>query len=279
MKIASTFQFENIQGFKFGSNPFGQPKMFAHVYFIDGLLIDTGHRNMRKEIMKLLHSLPVHQIYITHHHEDHTGNLKQLQDHFKCPTYASSMCVELMKKPPKISPAQWMTWGNRPANFNIQIQENHLKTPNYCFEIIPIPGHAVDMVCLFEREKGWLFSADLWVHDYIRYFMRAESMRQQIESMKKVLTLDFEVMLCSHNPQFKNGKNRLEKKLQFFEDFYGEVAKLNHQGYSISSIIREMNLKRSWQIRILSLGELSTINMVRSVIRDEESRLGNLFYK
>ena len=97
--------------------------------------------------------------------------------------------------------------------------------------------------------------------------------------MKKVLTLDFEVMLCSHNPQFKNGKNRLEKKLQFFEDFYGEVAKLNHQGYSISSIIREMNLKRSWQIRILSLGELSTINMVRSVIRDEESRLGNLFYK
>ena len=272
MKVSKSFQHGSVKGFKFGSSKFGQPKMFVNAYFIDGLLIDTGHSNMKKEVMATLSGLPIEQIFITHHHEDHTGNLNVLQKHFRCPAYSSSLCAEMMKNPPGISFAQWLTWGNRPANFELKIKDHFIETQNHFFEIVPIPGHAIDMVALYEKKEGWLFSADLFVSEYIRYFMRAESMKEQINSLKKVLELDFEILFCSHNSQFENVKEKLQRKLEFFENFYGKVAQLHHKGYSITRIFKEMKLKKNWSVRLLSTGELSTLNMVKSVIRDENNQ-------
>ena len=270
MKIAKKFQYQDIQGFKFGSSPIGKPTMFSHAYFVDGLLIDTGHRNMRKAALAYLKELPVEQIFLTHHHEDHTANLRPLQQHFQCPSYASEKCVELMKNPPDISFAQWLTWGKTEANFDIQVTANQIRTNKYTFDLIPIPGHAVDMLALHEPNQGWLFSADLWVNEYIRFFMRPESMKAQITSMKRAAQLDFEVMLCSHNPQFEGGKAKLLKKIQFMEEFYGRAATLYQQGLKAKEIMKQMKLKESWPIRIISGGALSTLNMVKAVIRDEK---------
>ena len=270
LKVSKFFQHQTVRGFKFGSNFLGRPRMFSHVYFIDGLLIDTGHSNMRNEVFDAISPLPVDQIFLTHHHEDHTGNLGLFQKHFNCPSYASRLCRQLMEEPPKISVAQWLIWGRAKPNFNIEVKENRLDTPQYSFELIPIPGHAVDMVALFERNEGWLFSADLFVSEYIRFFMRSESMGQQINSIKHILQLDFKVLFCSHNPQFENGKEKLAQKLDFFEDFYGNVARYHHEGYSVEAIFKAMGIKKSWGIRLLSTGELSTRNMINAVIRDEQ---------
>ena len=272
MKKTASFQHDSIQAHRFGFSLLGKPKMFVHTYFIDGLLIDTGQSLMRKEVLECLNVLPIEQIYITHHHEDHTGNLNALQQKLNCPAYASTSCVELMKKPPNISFAQHISWGKRPPNFNLLPKNDFIATPNYRFQIIPIPGHAKDMVALYEANEGWLFSADLWVYDYIRYFMYSESMSEQMESLKRVLALDFDVLLCSHNPQFRRVKQRLQNKLDFFENFYTQVARLHHEGHSIRSIFKEMKLKRTWHIRILSGGTLSTKNMIKSVIRDENQK-------
>ena len=96
-KVFKSFQHQGVQCFQFGSNPFGAPRMFSHAYFIDGLLIDTGHRHMRKAALDAIKSLPVQQILITHHHEDHSGNLNLLENHFNCPVWGSKRCAELMK--------------------------------------------------------------------------------------------------------------------------------------------------------------------------------------
>ena len=275
MKLTSSFKHDGIQGFKFGSWPFGKPKLFVHTFFVDGLLIDTGHSNMRKEVMQTLSPLEVNQIFITHHHEDHSGNLIAFQNHFKCPTYASSLCVELMKNPPPISFAQWLAWGKTAPNFNIIPEDKTINTPNHQFDLIPIPGHAIDMLGLYEKNKGWLFSGDLFVNDYIRYFMRNESMATQIESIKKVLKLDFEILMCNHNPQLNGGKKRLQNKLNFFEDLYGKVSDLHQKGFSVNAIIKALKIKRSTFIRILSTGNLSTVNMIKSIIRDEQLKEKN----
>ena len=276
MKLTDSFQFDKVQGFKFGSWPFGRPRMFSHVYFVDGLLIDTGHSNMRKAVYDVVSSLPLEQIYITHHHEDHTGNLTFIQKQLACPAFSSARCAVLMKNPPPISFAQWLTWGKSTPNFKLKVEEENIRTSQYHFELIAIPGHAVDMVCLYEANEGWLFSADLFVSEYIRYFMRSESMKQQIESIQKVLKKDFDVMFCGHNPQFKNGKQKLRNKLEFLQDFYGNVVKRYENGFSVGAIARDMGLKKKWSIRLLSGGELSPLNMIRAVIRDETEVNGGL---
>lgn len=274
MKKVKSFKDGPVEGYKFGSVPIGKPRMFSHVFFIDGLLIDTGHPNMRKEAVAAISTWPVEQIFITHHHEDHRGNLDVLKSHFDCPAYASRRCIEISKKTLQSNFAQLLVWGRVGPTSAMTVEEVEIRTPKYTFELIPIPGHAEDQFCLYEREQGWLFSADLWVSPYIRYFMRSESMSEQIESIKRVLQLDFGPMYCSHNPQFEGGKEKLAQKLQFFEDFYGKAAGLYHEGHSPRRIMKRMGLKESWTTRILSTGALSGLNMVKAVVRDEQAKEG-----
>jgi len=272
MKLSDSFQFNGIKGFKFGSLPIGKPRRFVYVYYIDGLLIDTGHYHMRKEILASVLNLNVEQIYLTHHHEDHTGNVALISKHFNCSVYTSKLCAEIMQKPPRINFLQQVVWGKAKPFEAAIVKKDFIETNNYRFEIIAAPGHAIDMVCLLEKNEGWLFSADLWVANRIKFFMRPESMAQQIESLKKILQFDFEVLLCSHNPQLKNGKACLQKKLIFLQDFYQKVASLYQQGYPAKVILNKMDMQENKPMKWLSGGALSSLNMVLSVIRDENSR-------
>jgi len=68
MKSVTSFNFKEIEGYRFGYSPLGKPKLLVYIYFIDGLLIDTGQRTMQKEVLNTLKPLPVEQIFITHHH-------------------------------------------------------------------------------------------------------------------------------------------------------------------------------------------------------------------
>lgn len=266
--MIETIRHQEVLGYRFPTSILGQSKSFSQLFFVDGLLIDTAHRKMKNEALDLVKKLNVSQILITHHHEDHTGNLNDIQTYFNCPVYASKECVELMKNPPKLSVAQKLFWGNRPANHDMIPIQNEIKTEHYKFQLIPVPGHAKDMLALYEPNQGWLFSADLFIHHRIAYFLEDESIKQQIQSLKTVLDLDFEVMFCSHNPLIKNGKQKLKDKLHFLEDFVENVLVLHQKGHSATEIFQILNLKEPKFLNFVSKGKLSKMNMVHSVIRD-----------
>lgn len=272
MFVHDHFQHDDVRAFRFGYHPLGKPTMFVHCFLVDGLMIDTGQSQARQAILDTLGQQPVEQIFITHHHEDHTGNLPQLRAQFGCPTYSSARCAEMMQDPPRISLAQKLVWGERPPDHDLTPIEDVLETSKHRFELIPIPGHAEDMVALYEPDRGWLFSADLYVHHRIKYFMASESMLGQIQSLKRVLALDFEVLFCAHNPQMAGGKDKVHQKLTFFEDFYGQVGQLHDQGYRTKAIFRQMELDEKWFTRILSGGHLSGLNMVRAAVRDHREQ-------
>lgn len=270
MKIIETFNFEQVTGFKFGKSLYGIPKLYSHIYYIDGLLIDTGHRRMAEDVLDTVKELKVDKIYITHFHEDHSGNIALLSNHFNCPVFSSKLCSEIMRSPPPISMSQKMSWGNRPPYNDLIPISGSIKSNQYEFQIIDIPGHAPDMAALYEPTMKWLFSADLYVNSFIGYFLRPESTIQQIDSIKKILELDFDTLLCSHNPQFNNGKEKLDKKLKFLESFYQSVKSEYEKGKTAQEIFKALELKEFWFVRIISGGALSRLNMVKSVVRDIE---------
>lgn len=266
--VNNKFQYDEVTGLRFPTSLLGQAKAYSHIYYVDGLLIDTGHSRRKKEVIATTNDLVIKKIFVTHHHEDHTGNALSLQQKFNCEIFGSEKCCELMKNPPKLSFAQKLYWGLRPSQPNIKHVSNLIETDKFKFQIIPIPGHAEDMVALYEPERKWLFSSDLYVNSHIGYFLYSESMSRQIESIGIVLKLDFEVMFCSHNPKFEDAKSKLEKKLNFLENFQGEVQALYGKGYLPKAIMREMKLKEYTMIKLLSGGDLSKLNMVKSVIRE-----------
>lgn len=51
----------------------GPFEMSMYVYYIDGILIDTGTRTMLPELQPFYESVPIDLVRITHPHEDHIG--------------------------------------------------------------------------------------------------------------------------------------------------------------------------------------------------------------
>ena len=90
----------------------------------------------------------------------------------------------------------------------------------------------------------------------------------QIDSIKKLLTLDFDTLFCSHNPKVKDGKQRLQNKLNFFEDFAGKVTTLYDEGMRSSEIFSAMKLKENYYYKVLTVGNFTAENMVKSVVKD-----------
>lgn len=271
MIVKKRFQHEEVTGFKFGYTPVGSPKLFVYFYYVDGLLIDTGQRKACKQILAATKPLPVEQIFVTHHHEDHSGNIPQLRQQHNCLAYAPALTCEMMKAPPYMSFPRRLLWGVREPYSDLAPIGHQIKTKNYCFDVIATPGHASDMVVLHEPAKKWLFSADLYVNHYIGYMLDDESISKQIDSTRKILELDFEVMFCSHNPQLSQGKKQLAEKLDFLDSFFERVATEYQNGLTAQEIMRKLKLREDWLVRSLSGGQLSKLNMVRSVIRDLET--------
>ena len=54
MKICEQSRWGDIEAFKLGSSPIGRPIMCVYCYAVDGLLIDTGHSNMRRCVSDLM---------------------------------------------------------------------------------------------------------------------------------------------------------------------------------------------------------------------------------
>ena len=272
MLVSHKFKHDDVVGLKYGYRLIGKPKMFAHIYFVDGLLIDTGQSNARSKIVEDTKNLPVDQIFLTHHHEDHSGNIKPLKVQHQCDVFASEECSRIMKNPPKLSFAQKFTWGDRESCEEIIPIGDSLETNKYSFQVIPVPGHSPDMAVLFESDRKWLFSSDLYINSYIGYFIDTESIKDQIDSIKKILELDFKFMFCSHNPQFSNAKLQLSKKLHFLEESFDKVASLYAKGFSAKQIFKELNLKEKWFVKFFSGNHLSKMNMIDSIVRDIKKR-------
>ena len=264
-------KFLDIDMWCMGSYWFGEPKMFVYSFLVDGLLIDTGQPNIQKIFLSALSDEEISQCVVTHHHEDHSGNADAIKNNFNIEVFGSPKCAEILKSPPKVSPAQSMSWGQNSRVDLTPLDLNEVvKTNKYTFQIIETPGHAVDMIALYESNEGWLFSADNYVNSFINIFMRNENILDQINSLRSLIKLDFDVLFCSHYPQFKNGKAHLKSKLEFLVEYYHRIENHYQKGYSPKIIMESLRLKESNVSKWLSLGELSQENMVKSVIRSIE---------
>lgn len=273
MRYQKTHRFGPIESLETGRGYFGPPPVKVHSFFVDGLLIDTGPPNAKAALLDWLADKNLQQIFVTHHHEDHSGNVKVIQNQHNVEAYSSMLCADLVKGKVQTSIPQLLFWG-RPEYIDTltPIQKDVFETPNHRFALIPIPGHAPDQLALYEKEQGWLFSADAFVSPVIKYFMKKESMAEQIQSLKRLLALDFEWLLCCHKPLLKGGKEKLQQKCNFLEDYYGQVVFYHQKGHSAGTILSLMGKKELWFQKLLSQNNLSAINMVHSVLRDEAKK-------
>lgn len=258
--------FGEVTGFNFGVGLFGPPLMTAWCYLVDGILVDTGITRMKdKALDVLIHAAPT-RILLTHHHEDHSGNACEISNALEIPVFGHNCAVPKLARPNRIYPYQHLLWGKSSP---VKVYPYNAVIESESIRLIPIhtPGHSRDHTVYLEPDRGWVFSGDLFLGERIKFFRSDENIYQQINSLKLLLTHDFDTVFCAHRPTLTGGKQCMRLKLDFLENFVGMVKTLQNKGMNQKNIIRALDKKEDRFVKWITNGNVSFAHMVKSALK------------
>jgi endoribonuclease LACTB2 len=156
-------------------------------------------------------------------------------------------------------------WGKR-RPFRAEPIRDTFQSAHATWKAIHTPGHAKDHLAFLYEDSGQLFSGDLYCQEKTKVVLREESIPVIIESLKKILTYDFEDVFCSHAGYLHNGREALQRKLNYLLELQGTIIKQFNEGKMPEEIHRELFPKR-YPIMKFSSGEWDSIHIVHSVIK------------
>ncbi|RLQ95457.1 MBL fold metallo-hydrolase [Falsibacillus albus] len=258
-----THQFEDLQMAEI-KVAFGRQALTVYMYMIDGMLVDTGPYSRHKELKELLKNWNFNKVVLTHHHEDHTGLAHWIQENKDVPLFIHSSGIELCQKKAKLPLYRRVFWGSRAPFEPIELP-NRFHSDHYEWRAVHTPGHACDHVTLFNQEKGWMFGGDLYVLGKPKSMFAFESAPMVMDSLRKVLSYDFDAYICSHAGILRNGKQDIKKKLNYLEEMEGKILELNKKGFPPKAISNELFPKKH-ALNYLSLFENSPHHLVNSFL-------------
>jgi len=259
------FAYGEVRYFRMARTLLGRAMYWTGVYLVDGLLVDSGPPNLARDVRRLVGELGVRQCVTTHHHEDHSGNHGLLARELHItPLAHPSAVLRLAEYDAQPQLYRRVAWGAR-APVSVAPLAQQLETPHFRFEVIHTPGHATDHVALFEPQRGWLFSGDLYLAPRLRYLRADEDVYAMMESLRRVLTLEPQVLFCQHRGRVEQGAARLRDKLDFLVELGGRIHALHGRGWSEGAIARALpGSDLMW--RLWTGGDFSKRNFVRAFL-------------
>lgn len=235
------------------------------VYRLGSVVVDTGPPNQWAVVRRFLSERQVGRVVITHHHEDHGGNLGPIDAEFDPELFAPALALRPLAAGFRLRPYQRIIWGRpdrarpRPLPDEIPLEDGGALRP------IPAPGHSPDMTCFLEPDRGWLFGGDLYISSRVSYLRDDESVADTIESLHRILEIDFGTLFCAHRGPITEGKDALRRKLGFLEDLCGRAGDLHERGRSERAITRELAGREGW-MWWMTLGHFSKRNLIRGCL-------------
>jgi glyoxylase-like metal-dependent hydrolase (beta-lactamase superfamily II) len=251
---------------------FGRPLFTVEGYVVDGWLIDCGPPATSGEIVQLAREWRLLGVVNTHQHEDHAGGDAALHRALGLTPRAPRLTLPILAAPPRLEFYRWLVWG-QPAPVPAEALGDGLETEHHCFHVVPTPGHCPDHVCLLEPKEGWLFSGDLYISDRSKYLRAGEDARLTLDSLRRVLTLDFDTLFCSHAGIVTDGKAALRRKVDYWENVQGRARDLRQAGQPLK-VIRDQVLGPEGWMTTFTRGHFSKLNLLRSLVSESATDVG-----
>jgi len=256
----------DVRYFQMARTLLGRAIYWTGVYLVDDVLVDSGPPNLAGDVRRLVRELGVRRCVTTHHHEDHSGNHALLARELGITPLAHATAAQRLARPD--AEPQWyrrVAWGVR-APAQVGALDEWVETARFRLRVVHTPGHAADHVVLFEPERGWLFSGDLYLAPRLRYLRADEDVYAMIESLRRVLALEPRVLFCQHRGRVADGAAMLAGKLDFLLELGGRIHDLQGSGLGEAEIARTLpGSDLLW--RVWTGGDFSKRNFVRAFLR------------
>ncbi|GAA6133243.1 MBL fold metallo-hydrolase [Oceaniserpentilla sp. 4NH20-0058] len=264
MPIRQTYDFEKVSGVKVGRLNQGVNTQFI-VYRIGDTVIDTGPSNQWRHVKDFLSAQPVNQLLLTHHHEDHSGNAFKIGQFYNLTPKAPLLAQDKLAKGYRTPLLQKVVWGSP-----IPVETQPLNDVEFLSDgvkIYPVhtPGHAKDLTCFHLPDLGYFFSGDLFISRKLKLLRSDENLAEILQSIDKVLKLDFDTLFCPHGGIIEAGKQALIDKRDYVFDLCEKAQALSNDGKSSVQICLE-TLGPEGAITKLTGGNFSKLNLINEAL-------------
>ena len=268
MSLRERFVYENgphtVHGFRVGRFNRGINTTFI-VYRIGDTLIDAGPSNQWRHIRRELSGHTIRQILITHHHEDHSGSAARLARMTGVTPLAPELGRAKLASGYRTPPVQRLIWGRPQPVETLPLPDKLSLTDGT--PVIPVhtPGHAKDLTCFYLPEQKYLFSGDMYISKSLRYLRIDERLQELLDSLRKLLALDIDILFCPHRGIVREGHLALRNKLANLEALCEEARKLQNQGFDEPEIVVRMLGPEDWLSKSSGYN-LSKRNLIREAL-------------
>ena len=232
----------------------------ASAYSIGAVLVDCGFHWARRELGAILDRERPRGVLITHHHEDHAGNVERIARR-GIAIAASTETLARMRSPRPIRAYRRVTWGSAAP----------LRSPVTPFEsdrliLVAAPGHCSDHHVVWDEADGTLFGGDLYLGVKVRIAHPGEDPRLLARTLREVAALGPTRLFDAHRGFVANPVPLLRAKADWTEETIALIERHIAAGAPDATIVRELFGGESLP-GYLSGGDYSRTNFVRAVRR------------
>lgn len=271
MPVRERMAHEGVEGIRVGRFNQGINTTFI-LYRIGDTQIDTGPPNQWSTIRRLLDARPPRRLLLTHHHEDHAGNAARIATRYQLTPLAPEPGRAKLSRGYRIPPIQRLIWGSPQPVDTESLPERIPMAEGGDLHSVPTPGHARDLTCFHWPERGYLFTGDLYLSKSIRYLRADENLLQLMQSINKVLALEFDVLFCPHRGIVAQGHLALREKLDNLRTLCDRAGRLHGEGIELEEIINRLLGPEDWLSR-LSGYNISKGNLIRQAVEIDSAQV------
>jgi glyoxylase-like metal-dependent hydrolase (beta-lactamase superfamily II) len=226
----------------------------------DGVLIDTGIPASSRAFARLLDRTVIRGAMLTHHHEDHAGNVELLAAR-GVPLWIAPATLPLVTTVAPIATYRRAIWTSMPP-----LRSAVTPFEPAGLEPIATPGHSPDHHVIWDAATRTLFSGDLFLGVAVRIAHHDEDPWQTMLSLERAAALEPVRMFDAHRGLVIHPSSALRAKAAWTRALIATITARLERGESDRQIIAA-ELGGESLPGYFSGGEYSRRNFVRAVRR------------